>query len=683
MCVASALPAHAAYVPLRQNGDHAASATDPDVEWLKAILLNSANPADVRRGAAERLLAKQSPAALDALREALQGDAGLLPPVLSAIESVDDPPAVLLGPIVRSLTTAPKELWLPLARAAAKYGQDEQGLNEIARLATDSRRPVAERLGPITALSTFHNLESARTLMQLLDVEASEPREITAAAMDALERMTGMPYGADGDAWRIWWRQAKDLPFDEWLRGMVRSLTSQNSTLQKEAEGLRAESNKQGARLAELYGEIFLTLPASARIERLPRLLTDDVAAVRLFALTQVDRMLRNGERPPEAFQQRVLERLADASPLVRIRAAKLLDDLGYADTADVIANAMLTEKDPEVQAAYLTVLANRPSAESMDTIFRGLRDPLLAETAATAAERLFLAEHVPDDMMDALREAAREAASGGGGQGVWRLLTIAGADEDVALAVAQLDAEDDAVRAGVAAGLRSRGMLEPLLEHAQDDAVYPSLVEALADGPADIDRFRRLAGVPPAPAQRAMWAGAVERLAAGLGLADLRAADDFLQASEAADARLRLDVLERVGDLATNNGDADVVELQRRLLALWIEAAETRRIAELLDRVGPMATGPEWQSLRFRGALMTGRFSQAAGVKNDARAWLDELAWLAQRDVRSAIALQEEIGRRFAADLTGPIKAEFDALKEGLARQTLPSASAVVPTFR
>lgn len=679
-CLLATIPASgmAARASTRPASDRPVEPADPDVEWLRAILNNSATESRVRQGAAERLLAKGTPAALKVLKDAIAREPALIALVLAAMDASQARPPEMLGLLVQALSTAPREQWPALAHAISGY--EEAGLQAVVDIADDRRRGPSERLGAISALSHFRVRDAARVLVGLLDQERGEPADVLTTSMSGLERMSGMTYG-DAAAWRQWWEQVKDLEPGEWNLGMVKIISEQLAARQRESDALKLEVARVGTRLAEVYGEVFLNLTASQRLERLPRLLGDDIPAVRLFALGQIDRMLRNGERPPESLQQIVLERLTDLQPQVRIRAARLLDDLGVASAGDAIAAAMVTEKDPEVQGAYLAVLANRSSAKAVDAVIRGLGDPLLAPAAAKAAEKMIESGTFDDGSRSDLIEEARYAVDAHPDQAVWRLLTSVGTPEDVDLAIAELAVADSSSRAGIAEGLRKRGRLEALIQHADDEAVYPSTVMALSDGPADLDRFRQLAELKPPRTQRETWATAVVRLAAGLSIADLAAADDLLKSIPESDDRLRALVLERAADVAPAESQGAIIALQQRLIRLWLSGCDGRRAAELLDRIGAAASGTEWAEERFRTSIATAKFAQAATIKPACRDWLDALTWLARCDVTTALALHEEIGRRFVDDLNGDMLKEYDAAKALLAKPAVPTAS--VPMFR
>ncbi len=640
-----------------------AAPVDPDIGFLKEVLLNPSNSAEIRKIAAVKLLDKSSPVALAALQDSFKGDASLMSPVLAAMSENRKWPAEMLSTLVKASSSVPKDVWPALAQAIVGY--EDAGREALMAAIADHQLAAADRLGPIAVLSSFHQRPAANALVELLNAP-NEPREIQVAAMEALERMTGMPYGTNVGAWLRWWDQAKDQPSGDWLQNMVYLLSTQNTRLEAEVESLRQEVAKSGSRLTELYGEFFLSLPASARLDRLPRLLSDDVAVVRLFALGQIDRMLRNGERVPDTLQQKVLERLGDTNAQARIRVARLLDDLGYPEASERIAKAMLTEKDPEVQSAYFGVLANRPSADAVDAVLRGLKEPRIADAAATAAEKLLQAGVIPADLLDSLTDAARAAAAPSRSEAVWRLLVRVGDENDVTRAIQMLDDKDDKLRAGIAAGLRARGMLDPLRARSGDPAIYPALIGALTDAPGTLSLFQEVAQLDPPAVQQEAWQAAIIKVADQLAPADVMKADDMLESIPYSSSKLRIAILEPFGE--SSSADPNVQVLQQRLVALSLENGEIRRASDLLAGIDPNGADQAWNELRFRIAVANGRFDDASAIKADARSWMDTLNWLVGRDAKAAQAAHAEIGRRFSSELTGKLKDDFESIGAQLA---------------
>ncbi|MHC4142461.1 MAG: hypothetical protein ACYSUF_11480, partial [Planctomycetota bacterium] len=150
---------------------------------------------------------------------------------------------------------------------------------------------------------------------------------------------------------------------------MVMHLSTKTSELEREIHQQDRETDAIAERLAEALRDMFLMLSTEDQLARLPDLLDDELAPVRAFALGRVERRLRDSERIPEPVQQKLVERLNDPGelPTSRLLAARLLNDLNYQPTADLVAAVLAEEKDPQIARGYLEILARRSTPDALD----------------------------------------------------------------------------------------------------------------------------------------------------------------------------------------------------------------------------------------------------------------------------------------------------------------------------
>ena len=243
---------------------------------------------ETRVNAAEELILMDLPQAIERLSLALRSDEPVVvTAVIDAMEASPEPVPELLPAAAETLTDATDEQIEKLSLILPRYGEEALGL--VAAAARDRNEPPARRVGPIQALASFRSRDAAVRLMALLQEQEPQPPEIIAATGASLEKLTGLPYGADADQWRKWWEKLKNEPLENWLRVMVLHLSTRTAELERESHHKTRENEEIALRLIEALRELFLSLTTDEQIERLPALLRDDLPYVREFALGRVE----------------------------------------------------------------------------------------------------------------------------------------------------------------------------------------------------------------------------------------------------------------------------------------------------------------------------------------------------------------------------------------------------------
>jgi hypothetical protein len=649
---------------------------------------------EIRRQAAEELIAMDVPEATDRLAGALgSGEPTVELAVIDAMESSPQPVEGLLPAAVATLQDTSGSRLEKLSLVLPRYGQP--ALNRVAVLARDQSAPPDRRIGPIYALSSFRSRDSAVQLMTILDEQRNEPQEIIAATGDSLERLTGLPYGSDATQWRRWWDKLKDEPIENWLRIMVMHLSTKTSELEREIHQRDRETDAIAERLAEALRDMFLMLPVEEQLARLPDLLSDELAPVRAFALGRVERRLRDSERIPESVQQKLAERLIDPDelPSSRLLAARLLNDLNYQPTADLVAAMLAEEKDPQIARGYLEILARRSTPAALDLMLLWLDDSTAGEAAADAVWAVINHGTHDAEALPTVRRAARRAYQWRETPSHVRLLGAIGEDRDIEIVEQLLDVPEPATRRAAAEGLGYAGHLQPLLDRVRDEEVYPYAIRLVARGPqgrqdnagtdargpADLATLQALAELAPPESHRQEWTQAVREAADRLSPADLIEADDILASMPHVDAQLRADVLARIADLPPDALAADQLSaLAARLVKLRLDLGDYQGAYEVVARNnGAPPTTPALRQLGFKAAVLSGHYDEAAAMDNDPRAWVllfDELT--AQRP-QAAAAVRDEIRRRFGDKLEGDVGELFRVAEERLTQVTVNAESA------
>jgi hypothetical protein len=628
---------------------------EQDLAILATVLTSSAMDAETRARAAERLLDMNTQQALAALEEALRsGDAPTMQAVLQAMGRRSAPAPELLDAALDVLPGAPEETLDALGMALAKY--EDAAFQRVSALAADANRPVAQRLAPIHALGEFPTRESGDELIRLADPERGGDEAVRAAAFRSLRRLSGLDFGDEFPQWRQWWNQVRNKSPDAWDRELVRQYQERNVELERLNTTL-------AQRYVDLLGQLYPRLPLEEQKARLPIDLRDELAVVRQFAMGRIDILQRSSVEIPEEVEQLLAAMLVDEpSPALRAEAARLLDDLDVTDLAELIAAQMSTEVDRRVLQMYCTVLANRPTAAALEPILARLTDAELSAPAGEALWRLLRSDAAPEPRPESIALAVREALRIRQNPELVRLMAYVGDDGDLSSVIPLLDSTVPEIKTAAAAGLSVRGHLSPLLERADDEAIYPFTVRTLAAGPATIENFRQLAGLRPAPSVRPHWDDAIRTLAARLSRDLVMEADDVLAAIDDAGVDLRAAVLERALDRSPEAlPPAQRGLLLVRLTPLLIEQGRALRAFELLDSLNGQVEG-ELAEAKFLAALLAGRYDRAAQIHAEPQPWVTVLEAQVDHDETTATRLRDEISRRFEGRLEGEVKAAFDA---------------------
>lgn len=643
------------------------SSVDPEVRWLESILRTKGVDATVRRGAAERLLRSCGGArsglrsdedAVAALAAALSGDGSrdgeeaAAGAVVEAIQSVGSAPAGLALPLIDFAMRLPADRRDGVRGAAARL--EGEAVNLVAPLASSPSQDMPRRLAAVWLLGSMRDAESIDALAALLDVANDQPAPIVDAACDQLERALDRGFGRDPEKWRRWWAELPAEASAPGQRSLMASLRARILDLESRVDRQQREVDEVAARIAAVTGELFLTLPQEVRQERTIKLLSDPLAVLRDFALTQVDRMLRNGEVPSETVQLAMLERLGDPRAEIRTRALKLLGDIGRPQLSEEISPAFVVERDPDVLKVHLALLQRQPSPATFERLVALLDEDSVSEDVARAIVRLVEDDLLHGPWQERLRDVARRLVDATPSPSFVRLLGASGDDDDLRRIEAMMTSGDPAIRRGAADALRLRGLGEKLVPLAGDEAVYPALVRAIADAPVDLARLRRvLAIAPPSPASEPDREAAVRRIVAALPATDLLAADDLLAETPWASERLRADGLARIAEVPV---DDLPVALRRdallRLGELLARSGDPRRALVVLDRLGA-TNDAAVDRVRFEAALVDRQFDRAATLSGEPTAWLDLLDSLVQRQNPSCPAIRDELVRRFGGVLS------------------------------
>ena len=662
--------------PIQEEQEDLTARQRRQLEIFRSILLSPSSAEiapETRRGAAEELVAMRIAPATSILGQALgSANEATVIAVIEAMEASSEPVAGLLATVIATLQSGSPEIVARLSSLLPRYGQP--ALQQTGAASLDRDSPVASRLGPITALGSFQSRESAGYLMTLLERDPPESPPVVAEACSSLERLTNIPFGSDANQWRTWWSAHKDEPLEDWLRNMLEQLSTRVAELEHQMQQLRRDNDATAQRVVDGYRDLFVMLPPEDQFTRLETLLGDALAPVRQFAVDRVERLLRDSELAPVQVQDKLAERLADAGEVgdLRLSAARLLNDLNYPRTGELVGAALAAESDATRAAGYLEILVKRPRPEALAVLMHWIAVAQTSTSAADALWALVSSAALDEAALGQLRPEARRAASQYVTPAQVRLLAGIGQDIDRAGIENWLDSDDVALRSAAAQGLSWAGVLEPLQQRAADEAIYPHRINLLARGAVDLNTLRELARVAPPQPHQQMWTVALAGFFGKLPPGQMLQGDDLLASFEHIDQTLRVAVLARAAQLPDDALPADQrAALFVRLAELWLATGYAPLAHDLLVRIDEAAAPLNLAQLQFRAAALSGHYDTAAGLNNDAAAWVVLLTELAESDAVAAVRLRDEIQRRFEGAFDEETQAAFDAVNQQLPGQS------------
>jgi hypothetical protein len=623
-----------------------------DLAVYRSVVVSPALPVEVRRVAATRLLQQGSPA--DWLLLCRGQAPNETTPGATIFAGAAESHPNLVEAIVAAAVGSGEESLGCLASLLAMSGPSGEGM--VVRAILDAPRPLPERIAAVRLLGEAGTVSSAEWLVGVLEAGVAE-QDLRVATVAALRSLSGREGGEDPAGWRRWlveWVAEREGPSCE---SIVEELSARVDRAERERQRSAERADRIADKLRAAHAAILLGLELPRRQEHLQQLLADDLELLRLFALEQIERMLRDGDQVNEETARRVLDRLADAGAAVRGRAARVLGQVGGASVPRTVSERLVEETDAAVAIEYLRLLAERPAEGSFPALLARLPDAASADAAARALVRLESAGLMPVDWRRRTLETLRPLVEGRElpSSALCRLWALAGDESDRERLLAILASEEPARRRAIAEAWARRGVLEPLLERSGDAAVYPALTAGIVEHRQTIDGLRLLRSTPAPEGSVETQGAAVGRLLQVLPLAELLAADDLLAQAAAAPPAWRLEAMRRVSEASAEElRPADREELLHRYCGLLLEQGRAAVAADLLENE-TLLRGQRLHGRLFEARILAGRFEQAAAQFAAASAWLDLLAELQSRGDAAAPAVAAEVGRRYWSAMTDP----------------------------
>lgn len=630
-----------------------------ELSFLRSVLGNPTNTIETRRRAAAKLLRIATPVGAATVVSLLDASAGDARDALGAVfrnAAAEDPE--LAAALVGSLAYASAEDRPRLLETIVYTGVGIDAL--VAAVAVDPGKSVEFRRVAIEALGRLPSRPSAEALLLVIDPARKEAPEIRAAAFRSLESLSQLPLGEDHDAWRTWWEQEGGFDaLERTCEERAEALTLRLAQSERDRVVIDERAERTAARLRSALAELLLGMDLAARQERVQRLLGDELPTLRGFAVEQVERMLRNGDRIGDEMTATLATLLDDPVPSLRSRAARLLASLAWPAIGEEVAKRLAKEQDAAVAIVSLEILAERPAEGSMSALLDRMEVAASAEAAARAVARLQASGLAPVGWRTRAAEIVRRslAESAAPIPAMARVYALAGEESDADAIEALLDSPDARVRRAVAEGWSRRGIFEPLAQRSSDPAIYGPLAASLVELDPTLAGLDRLLALSRPAESGAEHEAALLKFVNALPLAALLDADRRF-AETGVPASVRLEALKRASAAGPGNGGSVAREVREEALArrssILLGLGRSEEVADLLANE-PLLPDQPLFALLLEARIRAGRFDRAATQQPDPSKWIAVLSRVASDPATSAAAtaIAEEIARRFGEQLT------------------------------
>lgn len=650
-----------------------------DLRWFETMLGDTSVPPAYRQDAGLRVIRAGTEEAAAIISRALGGGEDEQRALVADALKVAGP---VSAPIARTVAAAAATGRLDADVAAAVLSvSGETGTKEIVeRFQAEAAGEARRRL--IEVLSRLADPMAPSVLVEAMR-ENGNPAEV--AALDAaLRRWSNSQASRTPEEWAAWWNRLNmQGDGDVELRRLTNRIVQESARADAEAtraEAAEARAERLAAQLAEVHARLLALLPEEERMARVQAMLSDDEVRIRSVAIGQIERMLRDAKLLPDPVRAGLIDRLVDADPSIRIKAAKVLDTIGGEDLGPTLARSLEDETDLEVVRSGLLVLGNRPQPAAVDFALRQLGSDD-AETVRLAGRALATLAGSgllhPDDqarirgrVADGLVIDSRELA---------RLAVLVAEDPDAPAVAALVGSPIESVQRGAAEAYRTLGRRELLHAHAASPIVARIAVQAWADSDAVptsvvVERLLELRpernGDGPVPADLeadlATWRSAMARVLEATPVSQLVAVAERLHgARDLVEVRL---IAVRRGTDDESLPDSTRARLHTELAEILIEAGRPTEAAAELRTAGVEMVDPALQSRLFEMLLLAEEWDEAALLQPTADAWMAVLDRRIASGDDAAGPLLAEIERRFGPDLDPAVRDELDGARGRLA---------------
>ncbi|MDP6545528.1 MAG: HEAT repeat domain-containing protein [Phycisphaerae bacterium] len=345
--------------------------------------------------AAELLLAKQYPQAVEALKDFLAGDN--LAARIAVAQAVSRsngsaPKSDFIDPLLAMLTGSDAEVRPAAAKALAVY-KDESVIDKLVAIVSDRKRERAVRIDTMAALQSTLDKRTVDALVRLLDDRDAPIRD---AAADALANLTNIKaFRTNRRLAKQWWNRNRNKPPSKWLAELADSLARGKAELEVDNKRLRE-------RLALALRDLYDAVPETKQESLLLGFLSDPVADARLAGTVLAGAKIAGGQEVSAKLQTRIRAMVKDPDPAVRQASVLLVAHQGDAEALGALLAGLKTEETQGVRQAIMTALGHLKSPEALPAVVVEIASNYdsVAGAAALALSRIASAKPLTGDVL-------------------------------------------------------------------------------------------------------------------------------------------------------------------------------------------------------------------------------------------------------------------------------------------
>ena len=359
-------------------------AEQKEFNTLAGQLSDTSRSPKTKLEAAELLLAKQYPQAVEALKDFLAGDnRAARIAVAQAISRSNGttPTSDFIDPLLAMLTGSDAEVRPAAAKALAVY-KDDAVVDKLVAIASDRKIERAVRIDTMAALQSALDKRTVDALVRLLDDRDAPIRD---AAADALANLTNIKaFRTNRRLAKQWWNRNRDKPPSKWLAELADSLARGKAELEVDNKRLQE-------RLAQALRDLYDAVPEARQEALLLGFLSDPVADARLAGTTLAEATIAGGEKISAKLQTRIRAMVKDPDPRVRQASVLLVAHQGDAEALGALLAGLKTEEVQDVRQAILTALGHLKSPEALPAVMAEIASNYdsVAAAAALALSRI------------------------------------------------------------------------------------------------------------------------------------------------------------------------------------------------------------------------------------------------------------------------------------------------------
>ena len=251
---------------------------------------------------------------------------------------------MFLEPLFERLVGSDTELAHLAAEALLvfRFGDIDIRLNQLSH---DSQLDKRVRFNVIYALQIRPEPQALSDLIKLLD----EPdADVARAAETSLQEAFGIPVGTSRQVWEQILNDLKQKSPDDIRR---ERLLRQEMKLRE----IQTERDRWQRLYLGVLDKQFETADEASRIAMALERLDSDLPAIRLWSLDKLDRYPTSAVQT--VMRDKLLALLNDESRLVRLKTARVLNNMSALNPAEKLLERFRQEKDPEVALALFEAL--------------------------------------------------------------------------------------------------------------------------------------------------------------------------------------------------------------------------------------------------------------------------------------------------------------------------------------